>query len=132
MTKALKSLAVSAVALSLFAAIVPVSFGESVLKKPIVKQSAIGAAAGVAVGALSDRATVGKSAATGAVVGAGTGLMSQSKYLKDKPLLRNTLQGAAVGTGVSYATGKSKVEGAVVGAGSGAGYRLLKNYIDKK
>lgn len=106
--------------------------GETVWKKPVVKQAAIGAVAGVAAGALSDKTSVGKAAATGAVVGAGTGLMSQSKYLKDKPLVRNTLQGAAIGTGTSYATGGSKLKGAAIGAGSGAGYHYVKKYLDQK
>lgn len=135
MRDVLKSWTVSLLAASFLVAVVPASFAidkQSVLKKPVVKQAAIGALAGVAVGAVSDKAHVGKSAVTGAAVGAGTGLMSQSKYLKQKPLLRNTLQGALVGTGVSYATGKDKVTGAAVGAGSGAGYHFFKKFWDKK
>jgi len=131
MKHTLKSWTVSVLALSLMTA-APAAFSEKLLNKPIVKQAAVGAAAGVAVGAVSDRATVGKSAATGAVVGAGTGFLSQSKYFKDKPLVRRSLQGAAIGTGASYATGRDKTTGAVVGAGSGAGYHFLKQYLDKK
>ncbi|HEY9746071.1 MAG TPA: hypothetical protein V6C99_07625 [Oculatellaceae cyanobacterium] len=132
MKQILKPLAFSALTV-LMASLAPVSFaGDSLLNKPVVKQAAVGAAAGVAVGAMSDRATVGKAAATGAVVGAGTGLMSQSKYLKDKPLLRRSLQGAVIGTGVNHATGRDKATGAVVGAGSGAGYHFVKQYLDKK
>jgi hypothetical protein len=129
---ALKSLTVSALAVSLMTTAVQASFAEKLIDKPMVKQAAVGAAAGVAVGALSDRASVGKAAATGAVVGAGTGLVSQSKYFKDKPLLRRSIQGAAIGTGASYATGRDKATGAVVGAGSGAGYHFIKQYLDKK
>jgi hypothetical protein len=127
-----KSWTVPALAAFLVTSMVPASFAEKLLDKPVVKQAAVGAAAGVAVGALSDRASVGKAAATGAIVGAGTGLASQSKYLKDKPLLRRTVQGAVIGTGASYATGRDKTTGAVVGAGTGAGYHFLKQYLDKK
>lgn len=100
--------------------------------KPAVRQGALGAAAGAALGVMSDRTSVGKGAATGAVVGVGTGLMTQSKYLKDKPVLRNAAQGAVIGTGASYATGRNKLEGAALGAGAGVGYRYLKQYIDKR
>lgn len=121
------------VACSLLLAMIPAVFaGEPLQKKPILKQTAIGAAAGAAVGALSDRASLGKATATGAVVGAGTGVISQSQLLKHKGMVRNALEGAVIGTGASYATGRSKVKGAVVGAGAGAGYHLLKEYIDDK
>lgn len=105
---------------------------EDLWKKPVVKQGVVGAAAGAALGALSDRSSLGKGAVTGAAVGVGTGLMTQSKYLKDKPLLRNTAQGAVIGTGAGYVTGGSKLKGAAIGAGSGAGYHYVKKYLDKR
>lgn len=108
------------------------AFAEDVWRKPVVKQGVVGAAAGAAVGALSDRSSVGKGAVTGAAVGVGTGLMTQSRYLRDKPLLRNAAQGAVIGTGASYATGRSKTNGAIIGAGSGAGYHYVKKYLDKR
>ncbi len=111
----------------------PGAMAESDLwRKPAVKQGAIGAAAGAAVGALSDRTSVGKGAVTGAAVGVGTGLLTQSKYFRDKPLLRNTAQGAVIGTGAGYATGRSKLDGAVLGAGGGAGYHYIKKYMDRR
>lgn len=110
----------------------PGAFAEDIWRKPAVKQGVVGAAAGAAVGALSDRSSVGKGAATGAAVGVGTGLMTQSKFFRDKPLLRNTAQGAVIGTGASYATGRSKTNGAIIGAGSGAGYHYVKKYLDKR
>jgi hypothetical protein len=108
------------------------ALAEDVWRKPVVKQGVVGAAAGAAVGALSDRSSVGKGAVTGAAVGVGTGLMTQSRFLRDKPLLRNAAQGAVIGTGASYVTGKSKVKGAAVGAGGGAGYHYVKKYLDKR
>ncbi|WP_303674668.1 YMGG-like glycine zipper-containing protein [Vampirovibrio chlorellavorus] len=108
------------------------ALAEDLWKKPVVKQGVVGAAAGAAVGALSDRSSVGKGAVTGAAVGVGTGLMTQSRFLRDKPLLRNAAQGAVIGTGASYVTGKSKVKGAAIGAGGGAGYHYVKQYLDKR
>lgn len=75
---------------------------------------------------------MGKGAVTGAAVGVGTGLMTQSKYLRDKPLLRNASQGAVIGTGAGYVTGGSKLKGAAIGAGGGAGYHYVKKYLDKR
>lgn len=104
---------------------------DNLWSKPIVRQAAIGTAAGVAAGALSDRTSVTKGALTGAVVGVGTGALSQSRYLDDKPLVRNALQGAVIGTGASYATGASKTKGAVLGTGAGAGYHYIRKMLDK-
>lgn len=103
---------------------------DTIWSKPAVRQAAIGAGVGAAGGVLSDRTSVGKGALTGAMVGAGTGLLTQSQYFGDKPLVRNALQGAIVGTGVSYATGNNKMKGAVVGAGSGVGYHYIRKYLD--
>lgn len=110
----------------------PMAQAEQVwYKKPIVKQSAIGAAAGVAAGALTDRVSVGKGALTGAVVGAGTGYMSQNDTLARKPLLRQTLKGAAIGAGTGYATDYGTLKGGLIGAGAGAGYHYVRKYIDR-
>jgi hypothetical protein len=108
------------------------AFADDIWRKPAVKQGAIGAAAGAAVGAFSDRSSVGKGAITGAAVGVGTGLMTQSQFFRDKPLLRNAAQGAVIGTGASYATGRSKTNGAVLGAGGGAGYHYVRKYLDRR
>lgn len=105
---------------------------DNLWSKQPVRQGAIGAAAGAAGGILSDRVSVGKGAATGAVVGVGSGLLTQSRYFNDRPLLRNALQGAAIGTGTSYATGSNKIKGAAVGAGAGAGYHYIRKYMDDR
>jgi len=103
---------------------------KKVLAKPIVKQAAVGAAIGAGAGVLSDRTSIGKGALAGGLAGAGTGAISQSRYLKGKPLVRNTLEGAVIGTGASYALGKDKAKGAVLGAGAGAGYHYIRKYMD--
>ena len=63
------------------------SFGN-LMKKPIVKQAAIGAAVGAGAGVLTDKTSVGRGALAGGLTGAGTGAVSQSRYFGDKPLLR--------------------------------------------
>lgn len=105
---------------------------ERAWAKPMVKHAAVGAAIGAGAGVLTDRTSVGKGALAGGLAGAGTGAVSQSTYLRDKPLVRNTLQGAIVGTGASYATGASKGKGAVLGAGAGAGYHYIRKYMDDR
>jgi hypothetical protein len=103
---------------------------DRLFRQPVVKQAAIGAAAGAAGGMLSDRVSTGKGVITGAVVGGGTGLLSQSRFFQGKPLARRALQGAVVGTGVSYASDNDKLKGALIGAGAGAGYHYIRQYID--
>jgi len=100
-------------------------------RKSILKSTAIGAGVGAATGLFSDRSNLGRGVATGAVTGLGTGLISRSHYLNDKPLLRNSLEGAAIGTGASVATHRSAGKGALVGAGAGAGYHFLRQYLEK-
>lgn len=112
--------------------VTPAAFARDFWDKPAVKQGVVGAAAGAAIGGLSDRSTVGKGAVTGAAVGVGTGLLTQSKTLRDNPLIRRSAQGAVIGAGASYATGRSAGSGAVLGAGGGAGYHFLKQYLDKR
>jgi hypothetical protein len=105
---------------------------DNLMRRPIVKQAAIGAAAGAAGGILSDRTSVGKGALVGGLAGVGTGAVSQSQYFRDKPLLKSTAQGAIVGTGAGYALGGSAVKGAVLGAGGGAGYHYIRQYLDDR
>ncbi len=105
---------------------------KSLWQKPVVRDAAVGTAIGVGAGLFTHKTSVGKGALAGGLTGAGVGALGQAKYLKDKPLLRNTLQGAAVGTGTSYATDSSRLKGAAVGAGAGAGYSLLRKYMDEK
>lgn len=100
--------------------------------KTVLKQSAIGAGIGAITGGVSERGTVLKGAGVGALTGAGTGLIDTSRTMERHPLLKNTAKGAVIGTGVSATTDRSKVKGAAVGAGAGAGWHLLKDYLDKK
>lgn len=105
---------------------------HSLWAKPVVKQAAIGTAIGAGAGLFTHKTSVGKGALAGGLTGAGTGALSQAKYFKDKPLIRNTLQGAVVGTGTSYATDSNRLKGAAVGAGAGAGYHYIRKYIDDR
>lgn len=98
---------------------------------PIVKQSAIGAGVGAAAGAFSDKTSALKGAGIGAVVGAGTGLIDKSSMLQGKPMVKNALKGAAIGTGASAVMDKSKLKGAAAGAAAGAGFQLIKDYMNK-
>src|ERR1044072_4583879 len=70
---------------------------DNLIRKPVVKQAAIGAAAGAAGGLLSDRVAAGRGILAGGIAGAGSGLLSQSRYFDDKPLVRNALQGGIIG-----------------------------------
>lgn len=103
---------------------------HSLWSKPIVRDAAVGTAIGVGAGMLTHQTSVGRGAITGAVTGAGMGAVRQSKYFQDKPLLRNTAQGAILGTGASYATDSNRLRGAALGAGAGAGYHYLRKYMD--
>jgi len=105
---------------------------RSLWSKPIVHDAAVGTAVGVGAGMLTHQTSVGKGAVAGAVSGAGVGAVRQSKYFNDKPLVRNAVQGAILGTGASYATDSSRLKGAALGAGAGAGYHYLRKYIDDK
>ena len=105
---------------------------HSLWAKPILRDAAVGTVIGVGAGMLTHRTSVGKGALAGALTGAGTGAVSQSKYLKGKPLVRNTLEGAVIGTGTSYATDSSRMKGALVGAGAGAGYHYVKKMVDTR
>lgn len=105
---------------------------RSLWAKPIVKDAAVGTAIGAGAGLFTHKTSVGKGALAGAVTGAGTGALSQAKYLKDKPLIRNTLQGAVIGTGTSYATDSNRLKGAAIGAGGGAGYHYIRKYLDER
>lgn len=103
---------------------------HSLWAKPVVRDAALGTAIGVGAGMLTHRTSVGKGALVGALTGAGTGAVSQSKLLRGKPLVRNAVEGAVIGTGTSYATDSSHLKGAAVGAGVGAGYHLVKKALN--
>lgn len=102
------------------------------LRNPIVKQAAIGTAAGAVGGVLSGETSVLKGAGIGALTGAGTGLIDTSSTMNRKPLVKSTAKGAVIGTGVSAVAGRGKVKGAAVGAGVGAGAHLLNDYINRR
>jgi hypothetical protein len=105
---------------------------RNVMAKPVVKHAAVGAAAGVAAGALSDKSSVLKGAAIGAAAGVGSGLLNSSTTLNNRPMIKNTLRGAAVGTAASAVFGKSMVKGAAIGGAAGAGTQLIRDYMDKR
>lgn len=103
---------------------------DKAFKNPMVKQALVGAGVGAAASLFTDRTSLLKGAGVGALVGAGTGLIDNSDTLADKPLLRSSLKGAAVGTGVSALGHNNTLKGAAVGAGVGAGAHYLKNYLN--
>jgi hypothetical protein len=97
-----------------------------------VRDAAVGTAIGAGAGLFTHRTSVGRGALVGGLTGAGTGAIGQSRYLQGKPLVRNTLQGAVIGTGASYATDSNRLKGAAVGAGAGAGYHYIRKYMDER
>lgn len=103
---------------------------DKALKNPMVKQALVGAGVGAAASLFTDRTSLLRGAGVGALVGAGTGLVDNSDTLADKPLLRSSLKGAAIGTGVSALGRHNTLKGAAVGAGVGAGAHYLKNYLN--
>lgn len=105
---------------------------RDILHKPVVKQGAIGAAAGLAAGALSDRSSAAKGAGIGALVGAGSGLLDSSKVLQGHPMVKSGIKGAAIGTGASVIFGKSALKGAAVGTAAGVGVQAVKDYMNKR
>ncbi|MEM0951661.1 MAG: hypothetical protein AAGI66_05905 [Cyanobacteria bacterium P01_H01_bin.74] len=105
---------------------------NSVTSSQIFRHAAIGTAAGAGAGILSDKTSIGRGAVVGGVTGAGSGVVGTMDYLKNKPLLRNTAQGAVIGTGTGYALRSSKWKGAVIGAGAGAGTHYVRRYINDR
>jgi hypothetical protein len=98
-------------------------------KNPVVKQAAVGAAAGAAASLLTDRSSLLKGAGIGALVGAGTGYIDKSNTLGNHPMAKSALKGAAIGTGLGAISGRGSVKGAVVGAGAGAGIHYIKDLL---
>lgn len=105
---------------------------DKALKSPVVKQALVGAGVGAVASMFTDRASLLKGAGVGALVGAGTGLVDNSDTLADKPLLRSSLKGAAVGTGISALGRNNTLKGAAIGAGVGAGTHYLRDYMQTK
>jgi outer membrane lipoprotein SlyB len=103
---------------------------RGVLRNPVVKDTAIGAAVGAATGAISGNSVI-KGAGVGAAVGVGTGLLDSSRVLEGRPMVRNAIKGAAIGTGASAVLDKSVVKGAAAGAAAGVGFQLLKDFVNK-
>ncbi|MGE0201815.1 MAG: hypothetical protein AB7P76_12730 [Candidatus Melainabacteria bacterium] len=120
----------------LSAGLAPVSFAQSYdygtgsKTKTVVRQAAIGAGIGALGGALTERTSIGRGLGVGALTGAGTGLIETSDSMQRHPLVKNTLQGAVIGTGTSVARRGDTARGAVIGAGAGAGWHLLRNYLN--
>jgi hypothetical protein len=97
-------------------------------RNPVVKQSAIGAGVGAATGVLTGRSGALKGAGVGALVGAGTGLIDSSSALRNKPMVRSTLKGVAIGTGTGVVTEGNVGKSAAIGAGVGAGTHLVRDW----
>jgi hypothetical protein len=97
-------------------------------RNPVIKQSAVGAGVGAATGLLTGRSGVLKGAGVGALVGAGTGLVDSSTALRNKPMVRSTLKGVAIGTGAGVVTEGNVGKSAAVGAGVGAGTHLVREW----
>lgn len=94
--------------------------------KTVVKHAAIGAGAGAILGGVSKEGSALRGAGFGAAAGVGSGLLEKSQTLNGRPMIRDTLKGAAIGAGASAAMGKNSVKGAAVGAGSGAVWGWLR------
>jgi hypothetical protein len=95
-------------------------------RNPTVKKGAIGAGIGLGAAALSDRSLM-KGSLVGAGVGAGVGMMDNSRYFREHPLMKTAGKGALLGGGVSSVTGISGVlPAAAIGAGIGTGVHYIK------
>lgn len=95
-------------------------------RNPTVKKGAIGAGIGLGAAALSERSLM-KGSLVGAGVGAGVGMMDNSRYFREHPLMRTAGKGALLGGGVSSVTGISGVlPAAAIGAGIGTGVHYIK------
>ncbi len=129
--KSLSFLTAALFALLMFS---PVSFADdrSLMRNPMVKQTAIGAGVGAAAGALSRETSVVKGAGIGALTGLGTGAIDSTGVLNRRPLVRSAAKGAVIGTGASAVMDRSKMKGAAVGAGAGAGYHLIRDYMNNR
>jgi len=111
-------------------AVAPDASAQDVRRNPIVKQGAIGAVVGTAVGAISKESSIWKGLGIGALTGVGTGLLSESSTMQRHPLVRKTAKGAVIGTGGAAVLGSGLGAGAAIGAGAGAGLHFLKKVFD--
>jgi hypothetical protein len=101
-------------------------------RNPVIKQSAVGAGVGAATGVLTGRSSALKGAGVGALVGAGTGLIDSSSALRNKPMVRSTLKGVAIGTGTGVVTEGNVGKSAAIGAGVGAGTHLIRDWWNNR
>lgn len=102
---------------------------QDLWRNPMVKHAVIGATAGGAAGALTDRTTVGKGALVGGLTGVGSGALNRIDSLDRRPLVKSALRGAIIGTGAGYVTDSGKAKGALIGAGVGAGAHYVRDYL---
>ena len=114
----LLALLASAVAVS---TLVP-AFALEPTTRTVVKH----AAAGAVLGGVSKEGSALRGASFGAAAGVGSGLLEKSQALNGRPMVKDTLKGAAIGAGTSAALGKNSLKGAAVGAGSGAVWGWLR------
>lgn len=117
----------TAVALSAFTLLtVTPAFALEPTTRTMVKHAAIGAGAGAILGGVSKEGSALRGAGYGAAAGLGSGLLDKSQTLNGRPMVKDTLKGAAIGAGASAALGKNSLKGAAVGAGSGAVWGWLR------
>jgi hypothetical protein len=95
------------------------SFAVEPTTKNVLRNAAIGAGAGAILGGVSKEGSAVRGAGYGALSGAGTALINNSKTLNGRPMVKDSLKGAAIGAGTSAALGKNSLKGAGVGAGTG-------------
>ena len=93
--------------------------------KPVVKNMAIGSAAGVGVAAIADHSLL-RGGIAGAATGLGVHAVNRSHTMQRKPLLRRALDGGIIGTGVGIAAGTALLPAAVIGTGVGAAVHYIK------
>ncbi|MDH4378329.1 MAG: YMGG-like glycine zipper-containing protein [Vampirovibrionales bacterium] len=110
------AIVLSMVAVSIMAS----SYAVEPATKNVLRNAAIGAGAGAILGGVSKEGSAVRGAGYGALSGAGTGLINNSRTLNSRPVVKDTLKGAAIGAGTSAALGKNSLKGAGIGAGTGA------------
>jgi hypothetical protein len=92
----------------------------------------LGAAAGAAAGGLSGQSAL-KGGLVGAGTGAGIGLVKSSATLYNHPILKKTLYGTAIGTGLGFATtGSPKDENGTAISQNGETPQDNKKKIEKE
>lgn len=101
---------------------------QDIWRSSFIKKSIVGAGAGLGVAALAERNLL-RGSLIGAGVGASLGVMDNSPYFNQHPLVRHTSKGALIGVGAAAATSAAALfPAAAVGAGIGAGIHYVKSH----